>query len=135
MILQRFNSSLTERERLDCSPKKEIIYLKYLIFKFKYFRQKNLSWSNLKHHKESSDKAICKILPNTHTFIYFNVHIFPVSLWNRLISGGLELVLSHTEKLCIACIISSFLWIKTVFNLIIVHFYIRGKLFMIRCNK
>ena len=27
---------------------------------------------------------------------------FPVSLRNRLISGGLEPVVSHTEKLCLA---------------------------------
>ena len=29
------------------------------------------------------------------------VILFPVSIWNRLISAGLESVLRHTEKSCI----------------------------------
>ena len=62
--------------------------------------------------------------------------VFPVSLRNRLISGGLEPVLGHTEKFCLASYYIQFSTIirKNSFNLIIVHFYIRGN-FIIRCDK
>ena len=43
-------------------------------------------------------------------------------LRNRLISGGLQPVLSHTEKLCIASYYILFSSIKTTFNLLSVHF-------------
>ena len=68
---------------------------------------------------------------------------FPVFLRNRLISGGFEPVLIHTENSCFQNknhkIITSFVrpaiqplgTIKTGFN----HFKIRGKLSIIRCNK
>ena len=41
---------------------------------------------------------------------------------NRLISIGLEPVLSHTEKLCL---VLHYIQFSTDFNLIIVHFYLR----------
>ena len=85
----------------------------------------------------------------------YSKNIFPVWLRNRLISAGLEPVLIHTEKLCIASyyiqfytglkmynhnIKNSFVSPclchlnanKTGFNPITVQFYIRGKLFIIR---
>ena len=72
--------------------------------------------------------------------------IFPVRLWNWLISGGLEPVLSNTEKSCsikLRKVITTFdspnlLALgakKTSFNLIIEHFHIRGKLFIILRDK
>ena len=66
---------------------------------------------------------------------------FPVKLRNRLIYGGLKPVLSHTAKLCIAYYIQFSTNLrhlganKTGFNLVILHFYIHGKLFIIRCNE
>ena len=74
--------------------------------------------------------------------------IFPVWLTNRLISAGLELVLSHTESLlhrntdnfpriykliARAFSNSDFRANKTVFN-IIFHFNIRENLYIIRCD-
>ena len=75
---------------------------------------------------------------------------FPVWLPNRLISAGLEPVLSHTYKSCIASF-SRLISIKLIpvllaldfcsfgltigFNLIIFLFNIRGKLSLIRCDK
>ena len=81
---------------------------------------------------------------------------FSVWLQNRSISTGLEPVLSHTEKSCIASyywqfstnikikiiryqFINLVLWyllsIKTGFNLIFFHLNIRGKLSIVRFDK
>ena len=80
---------------------------------------------------------------------------FPVWLRNRLLSTGLEPVLSQTEKSFVASnqrqfstnikikiiklipvfLARAFGAKKTGFNLIIFHFDIRGKLFIIRCDK
>ena len=54
------------------------------------------------------------------------------SLRNRLISVGLEPVLkNYVQHRIISIIISP----EPGFNLLIVHFYIYGKLFIIRCDK
>ena len=72
---------------------------------------------------------------------------------NRIITAELEPVLSDTEKCCIVLynqfstsikiynhsIQTSFIGpclrhLKNSFNLIIVHLYLRGKLFIIQCN-
>ena len=83
---------------------------------------------------------------------------FPVWLRNRLLSAGLEPVLSKTEKACIASNYRQFSTNikikiiklkpsfvspslrppaadKTGFNLKIFHFDIRGKLSIIRCDE
>ena len=63
-----------------------------------------------------------------------------------MLTAGLELVLSHTEKSCIASNYRQFSMNikikiikaranKTGFNPIIFHFDIRGKLSIIRCDK
>ncbi len=84
-------------------------------------------------------------------YIHTEIHI-PVWLRNRLISTGLEPVLSHTKKSCIASNYRQFstnikipvlfspgfryLWYnKTGFNLIIFHFNFRGKWTKIQCYK
>ena len=73
---------------------------------------------------------------------------------NPLVSAGLESVLSHTEKSCIASYYRQFSMIikikkfkintnfvipglrpLTKLNLIILYFDIRGKLSIIRCDK
>ena len=78
----------------------------------------------------------------------------PVCLGNRLISAGLELVVSpvlyhivpifftniyrNVQSLYETSFVSpclQHLWANKSFNLRIVHFYIRGKLLIIRCNK
>ena len=84
-------------------------------------------------------------------FCFNTLNCFPVPLRNRLISGGLEQVVSYTAKLCIASQYIQFstnkkkctiIRIKTVFQpqdaedtdykeLVL----ILGKLFIIRCNK
>ena len=83
---------------------------------------------------------------------------FPVWLQNPLISARLKPILSHTEKSIIVMyyiqfsmnikmynhyiktsFVRSCLWQlgakKTGFNLIIIHFYIGGKLFILGCDK
>ncbi len=68
---------------------------------------------------------------------------FPVWLRNRLLSAGLEPVLSQTEKACIEPNYRQFstnikikiIKLKPSFNLKIFSFDIRGKLSIIRCNK
>ncbi len=53
----------------------------------------------------------------------------------RLLSAGLEPVLSQTEKACIASNYKHYAADKNGFNLKIFHFDIRGKLSIIRCDK
>ena len=62
---------------------------------------------------------------------------FPVWLRNRLLSAGLEPILSQTEKSCIA---SNYRQFSTNIKIKIIklknfHFDIRGKLSLIRCDK
>ena len=40
--------------------------------------------------------------------LFLNLKFFPICLWNRFISGGLEPDLSHTKKLCMASNYSKF---------------------------
>ena len=70
--------------------------------------------------------------------------VFPVWLRNRLISAGLKLVLSPTKQFIYRIVLypvfneygHQHLWAnKTSFDHIFVHFYIRGKMSIIRCDK
>ena len=113
------------------------------------------------HSKTNRWNNIVSMLVNKILFLYgtkVNSIVSYIWLWNWLISARLELVLSHTEKSLIAILLYYiFPWIlkenfkintcfvssgnqplgahKTVFNLIIFYFNIRGKLFTIRCEN
>ena len=43
-----------------------------------------------------------ELIINVNYLIHQGIKVFPVSLQNRIISDGLQPVLSHTDKLCVA---------------------------------
>ena len=81
-----------------------------------------LDLTNMVTYRQTTMSFRVAALPNTtltHSFLHFitiifsyvfHLHMvicsmlcnFPIWLWNRLLSTGLEPVLSHTEKSCIA---------------------------------
>ncbi len=67
---------------------------------------------------------------------FFHFNIFSSMAWNRLLSAGLEPVLSQTEKACTGSNYRQFstnIKIKII-KLKLFHFDIRGKLSIIRCD-
>ena len=51
---------------------------------------------------DKKEQVIFLLMVYIKIIVKYTIIIFPVSLRKRLISGGLEPVLNHNEKLCIA---------------------------------